>query len=90
MPVSLYNITRGPQSLVLRHPSQPHCWIDQKICGTLIGQDRHETCRPTQNAAIKGAENAGAPLCVFLPFKGHIDLAALHKTAPVLFPSRLQ
>lgn len=49
-----------------------------------------EKCWPTQNsAAIKLAENSGAPLSVFLPFKGHIDLVALHKTAPVLFPSRL-
>lgn len=49
-----------------------------------------EKCRPTRNsAAIKRAENAGGLLSVFLPFKGHIDLVALHKTAPVLFPSRL-
>lgn len=54
-------------------------------------QALHEKCRPTRiSAAIKRAENAGASLSVFLPFKGHIDLVALHKTAPVLFPSRLQ
>lgn len=36
------------------------------------------------------AENAWAALSVLLPIKGHIDLVALHKTTPVLFPSRLQ
>lgn len=39
--------------------------------------------------ACKWSAQARPLLSVFLPFKGHIDLA-VHQTVPVLFPLRLQ